>query len=161
MKYLSSFFTFLFFLNFSAQKKVSFSELPTLQKQEKKWTMVFLHTYWCGYCKIMEEKIFKEKEILNLLNEKFYLISFNAETQEEIIFNDQKYRYIVRGKDIGSQQLSDFFHNSEKESYPKTFFLNTDNQIVYQISGFIKARELKNILKKISQIPPNTKKPSS
>lgn len=57
----------------------TFEEVDTLSV--KKPVIIFLHTDWCKYCRVMEETTFKNKEVIEKLNSDYYFVSFDAESR--------------------------------------------------------------------------------
>src|SRR5687767_8787784 len=72
---------------------VQFGALDSLQRIHKKPVVVFIHTDWCKYCGAMKNATLKKKDVIQLLNEKFYFVSFNAEQKEDIEFSGKKFIY--------------------------------------------------------------------
>lgn len=72
----------VFALGASAQTiftKGSFSEALAEAGKAKKMLFVDVYTTWCGPCKFMTAKIFPNKEVGNLLNDKFVSLALDAE----------------------------------------------------------------------------------
>jgi thioredoxin-related protein len=53
-------------------KTYQFEEIDSLQIIEKRKIVLFIHTDWCKYCQAMKNTTFKNKDIIDLLNERFY-----------------------------------------------------------------------------------------
>ena len=99
-------------------------------KFEKK--KIFLHFFadWCGACKIMEEKTFKDPEVIALLNENFIAIRINVDQD---------------------QATSNLFR---VRALPDTFFMKDDSEIIGHRLGYISPPLLKVILKAIMEEEP-------
>lgn len=145
--------TFLFFFILSttilfSQKNdsllsYSFEEAYKLQEKEKKPIVVFFHTNWCKFCFAMKKNTFSNKEVIKLLNEKFYFISFDAESKKPININGQT--FINKS---GIHQIAETLASKNGTiSYPSTIILSTNNTINEQINSFLSAKELRKILK--------------
>ncbi|MEO9570698.1 MAG: thioredoxin family protein [Polaribacter sp.] len=144
--------TFLFFFILSttilfSQKNdsllsYSFEEAYKLQEKEKKPIVVFFHTNWCKFCFAMKKNTFTNKEIIKLLNEKFYFISFNAESKKPININGQT--FINKS---GIHQITEILASKKGTiSYPSTIILSPKNTIDEQIDSFLSVKEIKKIL---------------
>lgn len=86
----------LIFFSFSghAQDKInwlSFEELETAQLEQAKKILLYFHTDWCVYCKKMDRKVFTKSTLITFLNAKYYAVSFDAESEASIRFQDQIY----------------------------------------------------------------------
>jgi len=144
--------TFLFFFILSttilfSQKNdsplsYSFEEAYNLQKKEKKPIVVFFHTNWCKFCFAMKKNTFSNKEVIKLLNEKFYFISFDAESTDLVKIKDK----IFINKS-GTHQLTEILASKNNTiSYPSTIIISTNNSIDEQIDSFLSAEEISKIL---------------
>jgi thioredoxin-related protein len=132
-----------------AQLKIHTFEAATLlaQKNPKPY-VVFIHTSWCNYCKMMENTTFKNPEIISELNARFYFISLDAETQEDIVFNNHKFSFVPKGLDSGIHELATALATMDGQVvYPTTTILQTDFSIVFQIHSWLNKKELLSILK--------------
>ena len=70
---------------FAQLKAYSFEEAEQLSLENPKPIVVFVHTNWCKYCKMMENTTFKNKELINELNANFYFVLFDAESKTYIL----------------------------------------------------------------------------
>ncbi|CAG5080068.1 thioredoxin family protein [Parvicella tangerina] len=53
----------------------------------KKKVFIDFTTGWCGWCKKMDATTFKDPNIINYMNQKYYPVKFDAETRDTIEFN--------------------------------------------------------------------------
>ncbi|WP_449399313.1 hypothetical protein [Chryseobacterium wanjuense] len=68
-------------------KTGTFSDIETYQKENPKPTIIHIFTDWCSVCKIESFQLKKDKDLVKMLNESFYLINFEAEkTKEKSVF---------------------------------------------------------------------------
>ncbi len=151
LKYIST--LILIFLSTSfvhAQMKfVEFKDLDSLQKNHAKPTIVFIHTDWCKYCLAMQQSTFKNKEIIENINNNFYFIQFNAEEKRDINFLNKIYHFQPNGVNNGVHELAKFLGNKKEELiYPTVCFLNNLSQIEFQIQGFVSTKQMMYLLQK-------------
>lgn len=106
--------------------------------------VVFLHTDWCSYCLLMQRKTFQDPRVIQLLNEAFYFISFNAESKEEVYFQSKTYRFIPKGLYSGTHEWA--FTLDENPQYPTLFLLDSHLQTVYKTQGYLKPDSLFELL---------------
>lgn len=128
-------------------QEVSFSELDSLLIAAPKPVLVFIHTDWCKYCLGMQQVTFSDEEVQKLLKEEVYFVSLDAESEEDIVFRNHRFRFQPSGRGTGVHELAYSLGNQQGElSYPTTCILNADYEIDFQFSGFIPARKMKRIL---------------
>jgi thioredoxin-related protein len=134
---------------FAQLKTYTFEEAEKLSKENPKPFVVFIHTSWCNYCKMMENSTFKNQEIINLLNADFYFISLDAESKKDIYFNNHTFQFIPKGQNTGIHELATALATIDSQVvYPTVTILQTDFSIVFQKHSFLSSKELLTILKK-------------
>lgn len=135
---------------FAQLKTYSFEEAEELTKSKPKLVVIFIHTSWCNYCKMMENSTFKNPEIINLLNNDFYFISLDAESKEEIHFNNHIFKFKPKGQNTGIHELATALATIDSEViYPTITILESDLSILFQKHSFLNAKALLTILEKI------------
>jgi thioredoxin-related protein len=135
---------------FSQIRIYEFEQVDSLNKNEKRNIVVFIHTDWCKYCQAMQNTTFKNDSIINKLNNEFYFIELNAEEKRDITFGNHTFKYKPTGANTGIHELAEQLATVEnKVSYPTLCFLNFDNEIIFQYNQFINAKDLQIILKRI------------
>ncbi|TCI84952.1 thioredoxin family protein [Tenacibaculum sp. M341] len=139
---------------FSQQEKVqvlheyTFEELTELQKKEQRPVVVFLHTNWCKYCFAMKKNTFTNTKVIDLLNNNFYFISFNAESKKEITYNNYTFKFKPSGTNTGVHELA-IALTSNKLTYPSTIVLSNKNEIIFEASSFLNYSSLIKSLKAV------------
>ena len=145
----------LFFLcaipaGFAQLKAYSFEEVELLSIENPKPIVVFTHTNWCKYCKIMENTTFKDPKIIAALNDNFYFISFDAETKKDILFNNHIFQFHPNGTNTGIHELATALATIDNQvAYPSLTILENDNSIVFQQASLLSAKALFLILDKL------------
>ncbi|MNQ12382.1 Thiol:disulfide interchange protein DsbD [compost metagenome] len=135
---------------FAQLKTYSFQEAEELTKSKPKPVVIFIHTSWCNYCKMMENSTFKNPEVINLLNNDFYFISLDAESKEEIHFNNHTFKFKPKGQNTGIHELATALATIDSEViYPTITILESDLSILFQKHSFLNAKALLTILEKI------------
>ncbi|MDH7444419.1 thioredoxin family protein [Aquimarina sp. 2201CG14-23] len=142
----------LAYQNIAAQLKIeSFESIEDKMKIAPKPLVIFIHTDWCMYCKNMENTTFKNEDIIQRLNEKFYFASLNGESQETINFLSNSFRFQPNGNKTGVHQLAkELATVNNKTAYPTLTILNPKYEIIFQQQSFLSAKQLIKILKKLS-----------
>lgn len=141
------FFCFLLIANqnFAQLNTHTFEEAEKFSIENPKPFVVFIHTNWCKICKMMENTTFKNKEVINQLNQNFYFISFNAEDKKDIYFNKNTFRFKPKGTNSGVNELAELLSS---QTYPTITILNSDYLILTQIESFINTKTLLKVLEK-------------
>lgn len=135
---------------FAQLKTYTFEEAEKLSKENPKPFVVFIHTTWCNYCKMMENSTFKNPEIITLLNNNFYFISLDAETKKDIHFNNHIFSFKPNGQNTGIHELATALATiNSRVVYPTITILQSDFSIVFQKHSFLNSKELLPILEKI------------
>ncbi len=80
---------------------ISFEQLDSLLAVEPRETLLFIHTDWCSYCRKMEQEIFTNREIIELINQRYYAVKYDAESTEEIVFDNSIWKPLSRKKKVG------------------------------------------------------------
>jgi thioredoxin-related protein len=125
----------------------SFPELDSLQKIEKRPIVVFIHTDWCRYCQAMKNTGFKNRQVVALLNEKFWFFGLDAEDKKDILFKGQLFRYKPTGAHTGIHELAEQLGTIEGQiAYPTLCILNADFEIIFQHNQFLPPADLLKLL---------------
>lgn len=138
--------------NFAQLNTHTFEEAEKLSKISPKPFVIFLHTNWCKYCKMMENTTFKDQKIVEELNKNFYFISFNAEDKKAINFNNHAFKFLPKGNNSGVHELA--ISLGEKDGnliYPTISILDSDYSILAQIQSFTNSKTLLEILQKLKR----------
>jgi thioredoxin-related protein len=75
----------------SPVKIYSFSELEKLQKKKPKKVLVNITSGFCNSCKVMGKTTFVDTSLAKIINEKYYVVEFNAESNDTILFKNEKF----------------------------------------------------------------------
>ena len=70
---------------------ISFNQLNDSLKVHPKKVFVNFYADWCVYCKEMDRTTFQNKDVIKQLNENYYAVKMNIETEEKIIFGGQTF----------------------------------------------------------------------
>ena len=136
--------------SFAQLKTYSFEEAEKLAKEKPKPFIVFIHTSWCNYCKMMENSTFKNETVITKLNNDFYFISLDAEKKEDIVFNNHRFSFIPKGQNTGIHELASALATINSQVvYPTLTILQSDYSIVFQKHSFLSSKELLAVLEKI------------
>lgn len=125
----------------------TFEEVEEIHQQIPKPILVFLYTDWCKICFGMKKTTFKNRKVIQFLNEKFYFIKLNAEEKQDITFLGKIFTYKPTGINTGMHELAAELGTIKKTIiYPTTIILNTVFEIDAQLTGLYNARKMIGIL---------------
>jgi thioredoxin-related protein len=129
-------------------KWISFEELPAKMRAEARPILIFIHTDWCKYCALQENKTFTDSLIARVLNEKYYALKLNAEDKKSINFLGKEYRYKPNGASSGEHELAVLLGKDKGTlSFPTTVFLSDTWQIIGRKSGLMDAKNLLHLIR--------------
>jgi thioredoxin-related protein len=123
--------------------KVSFAQLDSLQKMESRKVIIFLGAEWCNWCEAMKQTTFKDQQIVRTMNSRYYFIDFNIEEKSTILFNGRRYVFKATGRNTGTNELAQALG---KGTVPAICVLNEANEIIYQYSGYLPAKDFLQLL---------------
>ena len=127
--------------------KSDISYIDSLIEISPRNTVVFIHTEWCSYCKNMKHTTFRNKDIVNTLNNNFNFVSFDGESEKEIEFNGKLYRYKASGRTSGIHTLAEEIGtNNGVLNYPTLVILDSNYKTLFIQSSFMSTKELKLVL---------------
>ncbi|AZB01686.1 thioredoxin family protein [Chryseobacterium joostei] len=135
----------------SQMKTGTFSELEFLQKESPRPVVIHLYTDWCTVCKIESFHLSKDKDLVKMMNENFYLINFEAEkTRDKIRFQGQEFEYLSNGSSGIHELALALSKNKNQPVYPLWIFLDKNQNLVYYQEGQLTPEKMKQKLLEIS-----------
>ena len=125
----------------------SFEDLTDSLRKERRPVLVFIHTDWCTYCKMMELRTFLDATVASKLQEKFYCVRLNAEETQSITFLQRTYKFKPTGVKTGVHELAQVLGTEKgKLSYPTTVFFDQNLQLQARMVGALEAKRLDKVL---------------
>jgi len=112
---------------------------------------VYVYTNWCGPCKLLSGRTFKNPDVIKYINENFYAVKFNAEGNDVFdhkgrTFMNPNYKEGKPGRN--SQHI--FVSALKLKAYPGMAFFDEKSNFIFPITGFHEPRELEVFLKLIN-----------
>ncbi|MEM0991511.1 MAG: DUF255 domain-containing protein [Bacteroidota bacterium] len=120
-----------------AQTQIEWLSIEAVEqklKQQPRKVLVKIYTENCTWCKRMDEETFNKSFVADYINQHFYAIALNAETDEEISFNGRTYKFVKTGK-RGYHELAEELTKGNL-SYPSVAFLDESLKILQSVSGY-------------------------
>lgn len=134
----------------SQMKTGTFSELELQQKEPSKPIVIHIYTDWCAVCKIESFHLNKDKDLVKIMDENFYLINFEAEkTRDKINFQGQEFEYLANGSSGIHELALALSKNKEQPVYPLWIFLDKNQNLVYYHEGLMTPEKMKQKLLEI------------
>ena len=118
---------------------VSIEEAEKLNAENPKRIMVDVYTDWCGWCKVMDRKTFADPDVASYVNENFYAVKLNAESQDQVT---------IKGRTYTKSQLAREFRVN---SFPTIVFIEKDFKTVQAQPGFKKPVAFIKLLERINE----------
>jgi thioredoxin-related protein len=92
--------------------------------KRNKYTFISLYTDWCGYCRKLDKVTFRDKQVIDKLNQDFVSIKFNAESEAQITW---------KGNRLSHAALADQWG---VEGFPTLLFLNSKGEIIGNFASY-------------------------
>lgn len=114
---------------------VSLPELEKLQMNERKPVIIHFKTDWCAVCKVESYQLNKNKDLVNKVNQEFYLIEINPEQyKSKIVWQNKTYDYLVNGQSGIHSWVYQFTEN-RPPAYPLWVFLDENLNLIFVNEG--------------------------
>lgn len=129
---------------------ITFKQLEDSLKVKPKKVFISFYADWCSYCKKMDRTAFKNDEVINILNTKYYAIRLNAETKDSISFEGKTYINDQLGKSRKPTHQIPLLLASRKGkpfSLPATIILNTNFIIENRYFEYLSPNKTLEIIK--------------
>lgn len=123
---------------------VSFNELALKMAENPRPVIIKMFTDWCSVCKIQDKQLAKDKELQKMLAEDFYYVEFNAESKEDILYNNRNYHFVHNGKSGGVHELA-LLLLGKQPAYPGWVFISPLYETIDVNRGLLKSEQLKTV----------------
>lgn len=114
-------------------------------KSQSKFVFADVYTDWCGWCKVMDKNTFANDDIINYINKNYYPVKFNAETKDNIEFNNKVYSY-VGSKGRGYNEFA-LLLTGGRLSYPTVVFIDEELNVIQPIQGYQEPKDFYKIMR--------------
>lgn len=110
-------------------------EAQQLAKENGKKVLVYAEASWCSYCRQMEQEVLSKTDIQTTMDNYFYPVRINIESDQEIEFNG---RQITQMEFAGEMRVS---------GTPTFFFIDSEGSVIGAQPGFIPEDIYQSMLK--------------
>lgn len=137
----------------SAQETVNwltFEQLEDSMTVKPKKVFIDFYTDWCTYCRKMDKVVFTKSDVIKVLNEEYYVVRFNAETDSTITFggrtfiNDQ----IKKSRRPVHQIVQLLALREGQFSAPTIVILDEDFKLTARYFQYMDSKKLLDVLEK-------------
>lgn len=120
---------------------LTLADVEAKLKEQPRPVLIDLYTDWCGWCKVMDKKTYTNAQLINYLNEKFYVVKLNAETRDEINWKGKLYRFNPQYK---TNDIALYLTGGEL-AYPTTVIIPADDSSPQPIAGMLEVKDMELI----------------
>ena len=126
---------------------LSLEEVEKRMQTEKRKIFVDLYTDWCGPCKLMDAKTFRNKKVVSQLRDNYYAVKFDAESKKTVRFAGKEFKYVADGN---YNQFATALTKGQLV-FPSLVFLDKELKVFKVVQGYKSARKLSKILEENRQ----------
>lgn len=103
-------------------------------KNNGKKVLIDVYAEWCPYCEKMHTEVYTETDIIEAVNEHYYLVKINIESQNEVNY-------------LGNRMAeSEFAKMLKSSSLPTTYFMNGEGELLGMQPGLLPADVFEDLL---------------
>jgi thioredoxin-related protein len=126
-------------------KWYSFEEAVQLATKSPRKILVDIYTDWCGFCQQMDAVTFKNPQVAKYINEHYYPVKFNSETNDTIYF--QGHMFVNDGEGRRSAHQLSIALLQGQMSYPSVVYIDEEFALLTSVPGFRKPDQIEPILR--------------
>lgn len=125
-------------------KIYSIKEAMALQKKKPKKLLVNVYTGFCNSCRVMNKTTFTDTSIASYIDKNFYLVNFDAESNDTILFNNEKcFKQMVNGFPMNSFAMK---VTNNRFSLPALAILDEQSNVIDVLNNYQHPKNLKPVL---------------
>lgn len=110
-----------------------------------------VYTHWCGPCKLLDKNTFSDKNVITFINKNYYPVKFNAEGNEEIVYDGFTYTNPNYQPERKGRNATHFFADALRlYGYPSLVFFEEDGTLIQAVPGYKTPQEIEIYLKMIA-----------
>lgn len=115
---------------------------PTLAKAidkafvQNKKVLVYIYADWCGFCKLMERKALRNREVIRYINQRYVPVMLNAMSKDEVWFMGSSFKY---DEEHHINELAYVLMEGDLQ-FPTWIVMNRQTDILSPIVGYQKAQ---------------------
>ncbi len=126
-------------------KTYSYLEIEKLQKKKPKKVLINIYASFCNSCKVQNATTLTDTSIANYLNKYFYVMNFDAESNDTLIFNNEKcFKTLINGYPLNTFAIK---VSNNRLQFPTIAVLDEKLKHIDALNSFVSPETLKPILK--------------
>lgn len=130
-------------------KLYTLAEIEKLQKKKPKKVLVNIYASFCNSCKVQNATTIKDTAIANYINQHYYVMNFDAESNDTLLFKGEKcYKQVIGGYPFNSFALK---VTNNRLQFPSIAVLDEKENTLDALSPFLSPAALLPILKYYSE----------
>lgn len=121
----------------NASETISWQTMAKAQKlaeQHNKMIIVNVYTDWCKWCKKLDKEVYTDARVTKVIDDYFYMVRLNAESEEPIVFNGQKLT------------MAQFAQLLGVTTYPGTVFVDAKGNTIGKQTGYMEVEVFEKLL---------------
>ena len=128
---------------------LTFEQLEDSLDVNPRPVFIDFYTEWCTYCRKMDKVVFTKDPVINVLNESYYSVRFDAESEDEVIFGG---RTFINGQ-VGESrnpvhQIAQLLALRDGQFVPPTLvLLDTSFNVTARYFEYLDSQQLLKMLK--------------
>ncbi|MBS1634393.1 MAG: DUF255 domain-containing protein [Bacteroidetes bacterium] len=125
-------------------KTYSLKEIEQLQKKKPRKVLVNISAGFCNACKVQNKMTFSDTGIVNYINKHFYIMNFDAESADTILFKGEKcYKMMVNGYPFNTFAMK---VTNNRLGFPTVAVLDANENFLDALNNYLSPQTLKPIL---------------
>ncbi|GAO45561.1 hypothetical protein FPE01S_06_00520 [Flavihumibacter petaseus NBRC 106054] len=122
---------------------MTLAEAEEAAKKEPRPILIDLYTDWCGWCKVMDKRTYRNEKVIKYLHSRFYPVKLDAETKSTLSYKGKAFSYNTQYK---TNEIALYLTGGQL-SYPTTVIIPTTGEDPQPIPGYLAPGELELIVK--------------
>lgn len=124
-------------------KWITLAEAEAAAAKDPRPILIDLYTDWCGWCKVMDKKTYRNEKVYGYLNDRFYSVKLDAETKKELLWRGKGYVFNAQYR---SNEIALYLTGGQL-SYPTTVIIPTLGEDPQPIPGYLEPKDLELVVK--------------
>lgn len=128
---------------------MTMDEALAAQKKNPKKIFVDFYTVWCGPCKMLDRNTFTNKDVIDYLNKHYYAVKFNAEGNEVVNYNGQRFTNpgFQPSRSNSRNATHQFTTALRITGYPSLAYFDEQGNFIQAVPGYRTPQQLEIFLK--------------